>query len=541
MMSHLLNAQGEPRGVGTIIDITARKQAEAALRESEQRFRLMAETIQDVFWIANSDLGTKIYVSPRYEEVWGQPREELYKAPQAFLEAVHPEDREWVRAELAAAHAHGIPWNQEYRIIKPDGEMRWIQDRGFPVRGEAGHVILFTGVATDITERKTLERQLLLAQRMEAVGRLAGGVAHDFNNLLMAIMSYAELMREQVLKGDPLYSYLEDILTATDRATALTKQLLTFSRQQIVNPQVIDLNRLVLDLERMLRRLIEEDIEFKIITAPHLGMVQADPGYLNQIIMNLVINARDALPGGGQIIVEIGDADFETSYQTRFGLAPPGSYVTVRVSDTGIGMDDTIQAHIFEPFYTTKEPGKGTGLGLSIVYGIIKQSGGFIDLESAPNHGSTFTIYFPRLEAATASAPAKVPKMTKFRGEETILLVEDEDVLRTLLTKFLRLHGYTVLEARHGDEALEICAQHQGPIHIMVTDVVMPQMSGRVLADRLSHLRPEMKVLYISGYAADEVIQRGVADLAVAFLQKPFKPIDLALQIRAILHPPKCL
>jgi PAS domain S-box-containing protein len=523
--------------VATIIDITARKRAEEALRESEQRFRLMAETIQDVFWIATPGIKKAKYVSPRYEQVWGRTRQELYQSPQTFLEAVHPEDQHRVKSEFLASLDRSEPFSLEYRIIRPDGEVRWIHDRGFPVKGEQGHVILFTGVATDITERKTLEQQLLLAQKMEAVGRLAGGVAHDFNNLLMAITGYGELMKTKVLKGDPLYGYLEDILKTTDRAAALTGQLLTFSRRQIVCPQMMDLNRVVLDLERMLRRLIEEDIELKIITAPKLGAVQIDPGHLNQIIMNLVINARDAMPCEGRIAVETAEVNFDTSRQTRSGLAPPGSYVMLQVSDTGMGMDEAIQAHIFEPFFTTKEPGKGTGLGLSTVYGIVRQSGGFIDLDSEPGKGSTFKIYLPRRDATAKTRKVKVSKPTQFRGIETVLLVEDEDVLRTLLAKFLRLHGYTVLEARHGGEALLICEQHQGPIHLMVTDVVMPRMSGRVLADRLTPLRPEMKVLYMSGYTEDEVVQRGVAEQAVAFLQKPFKPIDLVHQVHTLLKP----
>lgn len=536
----ILDEQGNLRGYrGADIDITAQKQAEEALRESEQRFRLMAETIQDVFWISTPTIGMTKYVSPRYEQVWGRTREAAYQSPLAFLETVHPEDREQVKSAVMACHAQGIPSSIEYRIIKPDGEVRWIHDRGFPVEDEHGRVILFTGVATDITERKTLEQQLLLAQKMEAVGRLAGGVAHDFNNLLMAIMGYGEIMQAKVLKDDPLYDYLEDILKAADRAAALTGQLLTFSRQQILHPQVVDLNRVVLDLSRMLQRLIEEDIELKIITAPKLGAVKADSGQLSQIIMNLVINARDAMPCGGRIIVETAEVDFDKSRPTRSGLAPPGAYVLLEVSDSGVGMNEAVLAHIFEPFFTTKEPGKGTGLGLSTVYGIVKQSGGFIDLDSDPGKGSTFTIYLPRLEAAIKLPKKKISLPTQFGGVETILLVEDEDVLRTLLAKFLRLHGYTVLEAHQGGEALLICEQHQGPIHLMVTDVVMPQMSGRVLADRLTPLRPEMKVLYMSGYTEDEVVQRGVAEQSVAFLQKPFKPIDLVHQVHIMLHPRK--
>ena len=373
---------------------------------------------------------------------------------------------------------------------------------------------------------------------MEAVGRLAGGIAHDFNNLLMAITGYGELMRSKVLKDDPLYSHLENILKAGDRAAALTQQLLTFSRQKIVHPQVIDLNRVVLDLEPMLRRLIGEDLDLEVVTDRRLGAVKADPGQLGQIIMNLVVNARDAMPQGGRLTLKTAAVNFTVGCHNRFGLTPPGAYVMLEVQDTGVGMDEATQAHIFEPFFTTKEPGKGTGLGLSTVYGIVKQSGGYLDLESSPGAGSTFTIYLPRLEAIVEPPKAKIPITASFRGEETVLLVEDEDVLRGLLAKFLRLYGYTVLEARHGGEALLTCERHQGPIHLMVTDVVMPQMSGRELADRLTPLRPEMKIIYMSGYTEDALVQHGVADLSVAFLQKPFKPIELARRVHAVLHPP---
>jgi PAS domain S-box-containing protein len=524
--------------VGIITDITGLKQAETELRESEQRFRLMAETIQDVFWISTSGIGKTVYVSPAYEHIWGRPCEALYRNPKLFMEAIHPEDQERVRSEVAAAQAQTLPWSHEYRIIQPDGAVRWIQDRGFPVRDDQGRVIMFTGVATDITGRKALEGQLLQAQKMEAVGRLAGGVAHDFNNLLMAITGYGELMRAKVLKDDPLYGYLENILKAGDRAAALTQQLLTFSRQKVVQPQVIDLNRVVLELEPMLRRLIGEDLDLEVVTDRRLGAVKADPGQMGQVIMNLVVNARDAMPQGGRLTLKTAPVDFTVGCHSRFGLTPPGPYVRLEVQDTGVGMDEAIQAHIFEPFFTTKEPGKGTGLGLSTVYGIVKQSGGYLDLASEPGAGSTFTIYLPRLEAIVAPSKPRIPITASFRGEETVLLVEDEDVLRGLLAKFLRLYGYTVLEARHGGEALLTCERHQGPIHVMVTDVVMPQMSGRELADRLAPLRREMKVIYMSGYTEDTLIQHGVADLPVAFLQKPFKPIELARRVYAVLHSP---
>jgi PAS domain S-box-containing protein len=536
----------EPTGgvgglVGIIMDITGLKQAEAELRESEQRFRLMAETIQDVFWIATRRIGKTVYVSPGFEYIWGRTREALYRNPKLFLETVHPEDRERVRTEIIAAREGSIPWDHEYRIIRPDGTARWIQNRGFPVRDDQGRVILFTGVATDITEHKALEGQLLQAQKMEAVGRLAGGVAHDFNNLLMAITGYGELMRAKVLRDDPLYGHLENILKAGDRAAALTQQLLTFSRQQVIQPQVIDLSRVVLDLESMLRRLIGEDLHLEVVTDRSPAVVKADPGQMGQIIMNLVVNARDAMPQGGRLTLKISAVDLTESCNSRFGPAPPGAYVILVAQDTGVGMDEDTQAHVFEPFFTTKEPGKGTGLGLSTVYGIVKQSGGYLDLESSPGAGSAFTIYLPRLEAVVEPSKAKIPITDSFQGDETILLVEDEDMLRGLLAKFLRLYGYTVLEARHGGEALLACERHPGPIHLMVTDVVMPQMSGRELADRLTPLRPDMKVLYMSGYTEDALVQHGVADLSVAFLQKPFRPIELARRVYAVLHLPVTL
>jgi PAS domain S-box-containing protein len=534
----LRDARGDPEYfVGTVIDITAQKQSETELRQSEQRFRLMAETIQDVFWIATPRIGKTVYVSPGFEYIWGRTREALYRNPKLFLETVHPEDRERVKTEIIAARERSIPWSHEYRIIRPDGTARWILNRGFPVRDDQGRVILFTGVATDITEHKALEEQLLQAQKMEAVGRLAGGVAHDFNNLLMAITGYGELMRAKVLKDDPLYGYLENILKAGERAASLTRQLLTFSRRQIIHPKMIDLNRVILDLEPMLRRLIGEDLHLEVVTDRRLGTVRADPSQVDQIVMNLVLNARDAMPTGGGLTLKTAAVELKKERHTRFGLAPPGAYVMLVVEDTGVGMDEVTQAHIFEPFFTTKGPGKGTGLGLSTVYGIVKQSGGYLDLESSPGAGSAFTIYLPRLEAIVDPPRVKIAITESLRGEETILLVEDEDMLRGLLAKFLRLYDYTVLEARHGGEALLACERHPGPIHLMVTDVVMPQMSGRELADRLTPLRPEMKVLYMSGYTEDALVQHGVADLSVAFLQKPFRPIELARRVHALLHP----
>ena len=487
--------------------------------------------IPDLLTIHDRDFNTIISNWHGYESL---PEAERQGRPKCYR-VYHRRDRPCEDCHALEVLATGQPVRLE-KVNPVDGRVREVS--AHPIRDESGRVVLVVEHVRDITERQALEAQLLQAQKMEAVGRLAGGVAHDFNNLLMAIMGYGELMRAKVLKDDPLFGYLENILQAGDRATALTQQLLTFSRQKVVQPQVVDLNRVVLDLEPMLRRLIGEDLNLEVVTDRRLGAVQADPGQLGQIVMNLVVNARDAMPQGGRLTLKTAPVELKKSRHSRFGLTPPGAYVMLVVTDTGAGMDEATQAHVFEPFFTTKEPGKGTGLGLSTVYGIVKQSGGYLDLASEPGAGSTFTLYLPRLDAVVPPPKAKIPITASFRGEETVLLVEDEDVLRALLAKFLRLYGYSVLEARHGGEALLTCERHQGPIHLMVTDVVMPQMSGRELADRLTPLRPEMKVLFMSGYTEDALVQHGVADLSVAFLQKPFKPIELARQVYAVLHPP---
>ncbi len=510
---------------GADIDITERREAEALSRN------LIASSPVGIYLIQKRKFQL---VNQWFFTITGYSKDEFLNLEP--LDLVHPEDREATR-ENAVKMLRGlssVPY--EYRTITKGGETKWIMETLTSIQYKGKRAVL--GYFMDITQRKALEEQLLQAQKMEAVGRLAGGVAHDFNNLLMAITGYGELMRAKVHKGDPLYGHLENILKAGDRAAALTQQLLTFSRRQIVHPQVIDLNRVVLDLEPMLRRLIGEDLDLEVVTDPRLGAVKADPGQLGQIIMNLVVNARDAMPQGGRLTLKTAAVDFTVGCHSRFGLAPPGAYVMLVVQDTGVGMDEATQTHVFEPFFTTKELGKGTGLGLSTVYGIVKQSGGYLDLESKPGAGSTFTVYLPRLDQVVEPPKVKIPITASFRGEETVLLVEDEEVLRGLLAKFLRLYGYTVLEASHGGEALLTCERHQGPIHLMVTDVVMPQMSGRELADRLTPLRPEMKILYMSGYTEDALVQHGVADLSAAFLQKPFKPIELARRVHAVLHPP---
>jgi CheY-like chemotaxis protein len=370
---------------------------------------------------------------------------------------------------------------------------------------------------------------------MEAVGRLAGGVAHDFNNLLMTIMGYGDLIRTSLVPDDPLHRYSEDILKATERAASLTQQLLAFSRQQVIQPQVLNLNRVVADLEKMLRRLIGEHIELSIVAAPELGAVQADPGQINQVIMNLALNARDAMPRGGRLTLETANVNFPAKYTCRFDTVPPGQYVRLSVQDNGSGMNAETLDNIFEPFFTTKEVGKGSGLGLPMVYGIVKQNEGCIEVGSRPGEGTTFKIYFPRLVAAKEASGTGTADATSLEGSETILVVEDEDSLRTLLCRFFRLFGYDILEARHGGEALLLAERHQGPIHLMVTDVVMPQISGKELADRLAPLYPDMAVFFMSGYTGSDLSDYGAPESSQHFIAKPFRPMDLVKRVRNFL------
>ncbi len=381
--------------------------------------------------------------------------------------------------------------------------------------------------------------QLTQAQKMEAVGRLAGGVAHDFNNILTVIMTRSELMLRGLRpEDDRPRQHLTLIQEAADRAAALTRQLLAFSRKQVLQPKVLAPNELVAGMAKMLRDLIGEDIELRTVLGPGLGQVKADPGQLEQVILNLAVNARDAMPHGGRFLIETANAELDKAFARHHPGAHPGRYVMLAVNDTGVGMDAETRAHIFEPFFTTKGPGSGTGLGLATVYGVVKQSGGYIWVDSEPGQGTMFKIYLPRVEDAAelvepSPAPPELP-----RGSETILLVEDDEAVRHLAREILQMHGYTVLEARHRGEALRMAGDHAGPIHLMVTDVVMPGMSGRALAGLLGPLRPDMKVLYMSGYTDDAIVHHGVLDPGTAFLQKPFAADALARKVREVLDAP---
>jgi two-component system, cell cycle sensor histidine kinase and response regulator CckA len=388
------------------------------------------------------------------------------------------------------------------------------------------------------TERKKLEGQLRQAQKMEAIGQLTGGIAHDFNNMLTVIVGYSDLMLQKLRADDPLRSEVEQVKEAGVRASLLTRQLLAFSRKQVLQPRVLDLNAILTNMDRMLQRLIGEDIGLVTVPEPGLWRVHADPGQIEQVIMNLAVNARDAMPQGGKLTIETANVQLDDAYAREHVFVKPGPYVMLAVSDTGCGMDAETQAHIFEPFFTTKEPGKGTGLGLSTVYGIVKQSEGYVWVYSEVGRGTAFKIYLPRVEAvAEAVEPSREAART-VRGSETILLVEDDNPVRKLIHSTLHAYGYTVLEAHHGKHAIQVCEQHAGPIHLMVTDVVMPEMRGRELAERLKPSHPTMKVLFMSGYTDRGIVHHGELVQGTAFLQKPFTPDALARKVREVLDEP---
>jgi nitrogen-specific signal transduction histidine kinase len=386
----------------------------------------------------------------------------------------------------------------------------------------------------DVGDRKRLEAQYRQAQKMEAVGQLAGGVAHDFNNMLTIMLGYAEMLEGQLADREAA-ELLREIGRAGQRAAAITRQLLAFSRKQVLDPRVVSLNAIVLDMEKMLGRLIGEDVALTTALEPELWQVRVDPGQIEQVIMNLAVNARDAMPQGGRLTLETANVTLDTSYARTHPYVQPGNYALLAMTDTGCGMDEATRARVFEPFFTTKEKGKGTGLGMATVYGIIKQSGGHIEVYSEPAHGTTLKVYLPAIaEAAAPDGSARAPAAA-CRGTETVLLVEDEEALRILARQVLKSHGYEVLEAIHGDEAMRVADAHSGPIHILVTDVVMPLIGGRQLAERLRSVRPQTKVLFMSGYTDDAIVRHGILEAQAEFLQKPFTPSALARKVREVL------
>jgi len=504
------------------------------LVQSEELFRLISENAADMIVLVDAE-GHYLYHSPSYEKVLGYTTQELQSAPP--LSHVHPEDHAKIREASQQAFRGEGGRRIEYRARHKDGTWRLLESTANTVPNAEGRVEKLVVVTRNITERKRLEEQFRQAQKMEAVGRLSGGIAHDFNNLLGVIIGYGEILREKLLESDPLRTSADEILRAGHRAADLTRQLLAFSRQQVLEPRVLDLNSVVSDLERMLRRLIGEDIELTGALDPSLGTVRADQGQIEQAIVNLVVNARDAMPNGGKLIVETANIEMDDVFVRRYPYpVQPGRYVRITVSDTGTGMDSATQARIFEPFFTTKPKGHGTGLGLSMVYGVVKQSGGYIDVYSEPGIGTTFKIYLPRVDEVVTSEPSQPAQhVPRLEGHETILLVEDEAGLRTLARNLLQLGGYTVLEAADGYAAMEIARNYQGVIHLLLTDVVMPGIGGRALAQQLLAGRPQLQVVYMSGYTGQTVGARDVLEPGSIFLQKPFTRASLTERVREAL------
>jgi PAS domain S-box-containing protein len=425
---------------------------------------------------------------------------------------------------------------RESRMRTKSGREKTVETSIFSITGDTGQVQWIVAIVRDISERRRLQVQLQQAAKMEAVGRLAGGVAHDFNNLLNVIIGYSELMLERRNSTEFLERGAREIRKAADRAAGLTRQLLAFSRQQVLEPKVLELNEIIAEMKDLLVRMLGEDVELVVTAAEDLGRVRADPGQIGQVIMNLAANSRDAMPQGGRFVIETANVVVDEAFSAEHANMAPGPYVLLSVSDTGSGMTPEVRAHIFEPFFTTKEKNKGTGLGLATVYGIVKQSGGYIWVYSELERGATFKVYLPRVDALPErSQPAAAAPAANCRGSETLLVVEDEEGVRILVRDYLRMNGYTVLEAGHGEEALRIAGEHSGAISLMITDVIMPGMNGRELAERMAILRPGMKVLYISGYAETAVYRKGVLEPGAPFLQKPFGPPDLGRKVRDVL------
>jgi two-component system cell cycle sensor histidine kinase/response regulator CckA len=553
--------------------------ARSELRAAEARYRTLVERLPAITYIAELGAsGPWHYVSPQIETMLGYSPGEWLSDPMNWMNHIHPEDREIaLAAEKLFQETHEL-FHAEYRMCARDGRLLWFRDEGVLLQQTEGKGLLMQGVMYDITERKRLEDQLRHSQKMEAVGQLAGGVAHDFNNLLMLIQAHNENLRDRLAESDPARRDALEIENAVTRAASLTNQLLAFSRKQVLRPKVLDLNMVLAEVAKMLDRLIGKDIELQVMPAPSLSRVKADPGQIEQVILNLAVNSRDAMPNGGRLTIETRDVELDENDSRNHQGVPADKYVMLAVSDTGDGMDTETQARIFEPFFTTKAPGKGTGLGLATVYGVVKHSDGWIWVDSEPGRGTTFKIYLPRVdesrveesgieesavesrlkeskprqsppqelkvreskiaEPLSSSLKTTPPVSSAPKGTETVLVVEDQDGIRDIVRESLRRNGYKVLIAVDGNEALQIASSFPDPIHLLVTDLVMPNIGGRELAQRLTPQRPEMKVLFMSGYSEDSALDIEEAGASAAVLQKPFSLDVLARSVRRVLDEP---
>ena len=529
-----------PQG-GTVCvarDITERLTTERARTATETKYRALVEQVAAVSYIAELGLhGEWLYVSPQVETIFGYTPDEWLIHSDQWIRFVPEEDHPIIKAAEEACIS-GRRFQAEYRITRNDGQVIWVSDTAVVVPGSDDHPLM-EGIIVDITERKALENQLQQARRMEAVGRLAGGIAHDFNNLLTIIKGYVEMATNRSAAQPELRSDLQHIGDASERASTLVRQLLAFSRKQVLKPEVLDLNSIVLNLDKLLRRLLAEFIDMRTIVGTDVGTVKADPGQIEQVIMNLVVNARDAMPNGGRLLIETSNVELDDTYAQDHATVRPGRYVMLAVTDTGIGMTADTVAHIFEPFYTTKGSGSGTGLGLSTVYGIVKQSGGYIWVYSEPGKGTTFKVYLPRVgDRVEGPSTMETPTLAAHKGNETILLVEDESAVRELTHMILSGRGYSVLEALNPQDAERLAESYGSEIHLLLTDVVMPGISGRDLARKLTARHPNLRVLYMSGYTYNVIAEDGTLEEGLSFLQKPFTPQILTQKVRETLDRP---
>lgn len=512
--------------------VVERNRTEEALRLRDRAIQAVSQGI--LITDATRPDNPIVYASPGFEKLTGYRAAEVLGKNCRFLQG--PDTNQQALADIRRAIKAGQECSTELLNYRKDGSPFWNALFLTPVRDEAGRLTHYVGVQVDVTGKKKLESQYRQAQKMEAVGRLAGGVAHDFNNLLTVINGYCQVLASILPPQDKASEMVGMIARAGERAADLTRQLLTYSRKQIQTIQVLNLNQVLASTEKILRRMIGEDVELVLMPGAGLHLVKADPGQIEQVVMNLAVNARDAMPTGGTLTIQTENLQLaERSAQGTFEI-PAGSYVVLSVTDTGGGMDVLTQAHVFEPFFTTKEPGKGTGLGLAMVYGIVKQNNGYITVDSVLNRGTTFRIYLPNVREAERPHPGPRETANLPKGTETILLVEDEKEVRALTGYLLQQQGYKVLAASSGAEALEMSIRHDGPIDLLLTDVVMPNMSGRHVAEALRMRHPRMRVLYLSGYTNDTILRYGIMDAETAFLQKPFRVSDLAHKVREVLN-----
>jgi PAS domain S-box-containing protein len=534
------SVEGQPRVLAVVRDITSRKKAQEKLAQNASLLRMAGRLSRLGGWSVNLAEMTC---------VWSDEVAAIHEVPPGYSPPVEdginfyaPEWKERITEVFTACAREGIPYDEEMEILTARGRRVWVRTVGEPIRDRSGAITTVQGAFQDITERKRaeeerrkLQQQVFQSQKMDSVGSLAGGVAHDFNNLLSVILNYTSFALDSLHEQDPLRADLVEVKKAGDRAAALTRQLLAFGRRQVLEPRVLNLNDVIRGLERMLQRILGEDVDLVWGLAPDLGMVTADPGQLEQVIMNLVVNARDAMPSGGQLRIESSNVNLDDSYAARHVGVSPGSYVVLAITDTGCGMDSATQERLFEPFFTTKEKGKGTGLGLPTAYGIVRQTGGTISVYSELRRGSTFKVYLPQLLGPRLERGTSVQDGVVRGGTETILVVEDDATVRRVAARMLGEEGYQVLTASSGGEAFLICEEHPGEVHLLLTDVVMPRMGGPELAERLRKLRPEMRVAFMSGYTEGTILHDGAEGSGTVFIAKPFERNVLKRKVREAL------